>query len=114
MGLWSYLIPEGGKRMTLIELSINMSKTASATTCTFQTDWNSEVLYFSSGDPYAYATHRPTYFVATATADRIRSGRARVGENLRLTSCQLPFGLSPRASARRSHSLYLNCPSGRT
>ena len=30
MGLWSYLIPDGGKRMTLIELSINMAKTAPA------------------------------------------------------------------------------------
>ena len=33
-----YPIP-GGKRMTLIELSIKMSKTAPAKTCTFHTDW---------------------------------------------------------------------------
>ena len=59
MGHWSYPIPEGGKRMTLIELPIKMSKTAPATMCTFQTDWNLKMLYFSSGDPYA--THRPTY-----------------------------------------------------
>ena len=39
MGFWSYPIPEGGKRMTLIELSINMAKTAPAKTCTFHTDW---------------------------------------------------------------------------
>ena len=39
MGLWSYLIPEGGKRMTLIELSIKMSKTAPAKTCTVHNDW---------------------------------------------------------------------------
>ena len=38
MGLWSYPIPEGGKRMTLIELSIKMSKTAPAKTCTFHID----------------------------------------------------------------------------
>ena len=34
MGLRSYPIPEGGKRMTLIEQSIKMSKTAPAKTCT--------------------------------------------------------------------------------
>ena len=39
MGLWSYPIPEGGKSMTLIELSIKMVKTAPAKTCTFPTDW---------------------------------------------------------------------------
>ena len=39
MGLWSYPIPEGGQRMTLIELSIQMSKTAPAKTCAFHTDW---------------------------------------------------------------------------
>ena len=39
MGLWSYPIPEGGKRMIVIELSIRMAKTAPATTCTFHTDW---------------------------------------------------------------------------
>ena len=38
MRVWSYPIP-GDKRMTLIELSIKMSKTAPAKTCTFHTDW---------------------------------------------------------------------------
>ena len=32
MGLWSYPIPEGGKRMTLIKLPIKISKTAPAKT----------------------------------------------------------------------------------
>ena len=39
MGLWAYPIPEGGIRMTLIELSMKMSKTAPAKTYTFHTDW---------------------------------------------------------------------------
>ena len=38
MGLWSYPIP-GGQMMTLIELSMRMSKTAPAKTCTIHTDW---------------------------------------------------------------------------
>ena len=33
------LMPEGGKKMALIELSIKMSKTTPAKTCTFHTDW---------------------------------------------------------------------------
>ena len=51
MGLWSYPIPEGGRRMTLIELSIKMSKTATTKSCTFHADWKIlEDLYFSRGE----------------------------------------------------------------
>ena len=45
MGLWSYPIPEGGKRMTSIELSIKMPKTAPAKTCIFHTDWKKCCIY---------------------------------------------------------------------
>ena len=55
--------------------------------------------------------------VATATADRIRCGRAWAGRDLRLTSCQLPFGLHTyhvRARAWHIRPLYLDCLRGRT
>ena len=44
MGLWSYPIP-GGIMMTLIELSIKMSKTAPAKMCTFHTDWKKSCIF---------------------------------------------------------------------
>ena len=58
MGLWSYPIPEGGRRMTLIELSISMSRTAPAKTCTFHTDWQKCCIFLEEENEDL--TQRPT------------------------------------------------------
>ena len=60
MGLWSYPIPEGGKRMTLVELSIKMPKTAPAKTCTFHTDWKKCCIF--QEEKNEDRTQRPTNF----------------------------------------------------
>ena len=58
MGLRSYPTPEGSKRMTLIELSIKMSKTTPAKTCTFHTDWKKCCIFQKENNEDL--TQRPT------------------------------------------------------
>ena len=64
MGLWSYPIPEGGRRMTLIELSLKISKTALAKTCTFHIDRKKCCIFQeeSNEDLTQRPTNSPEYY----------------------------------------------------
>ena len=69
MGLRSYPIPEGGKMMTLIELSIKMSKTAPAKMCTFHIDRKNCCIFQEENnkDLTQKPTNSPEYYTMIAT-----------------------------------------------